>query len=73
MHNAPTDQKIPSVAYFIEPHPFSRRPVYAAILSVGSVTLIFGLRRRDIADGFEQPPVGEPVNPMQGRLFERLK
>jgi hypothetical protein len=39
----------------------------------GSIILIFGFSRRDVADGFEQPSMVEPVDPFEGRVFHRFE
>jgi len=39
----------------------------------GSIILIFGLGRRDVADGLQQPAMVEQVDPFEGRLFHRFE
>jgi hypothetical protein len=37
------------------------------------IALFLCFCRRDVADGFEQPPVIEPVDPFQRRVFDRFE
>ena len=39
----------------------------------GSIELVFGFGRRDIADGFEQPAMVEPVDPFEGGVLDGLE
>ena len=34
------------------------------------IVLLFGFGGRDVADGFQQPSVVEPVDPFEGRIFD---
>ena len=34
------------------------------------IIALLGFGGRDVANGFEQPPVVEPVNPFEGRIFD---
>lgn len=42
-------------------------------VACGSIILIFGFGRRDVADGLEQPTMVEPVDPLEGGVFDRLE
>ena len=35
--------------------------------------LIFSFGRRDVADWLQQPAMVEPVDPFEGRVFDRLE
>ncbi len=37
------------------------------------VVLLFGFGRRDAADLLEPPPIVEPINPFEGREFNRFE
>ena len=39
----------------------------------GSIILIFGFGRRDVADGLQQSAMVEPVDPFEGRVFHRFE
>lgn len=39
-------------------------------LVCGSIALLFGLGRRDVGDGLQQPATVEPVDPIEGRVFD---
>ena len=36
----------------------------------GSIVLLLGFGRRDVADGFEQPAMVEPVHPLKGSVLD---
>ena len=37
------------------------------------IIALLGFGGRDVANGFEQPPVVEPVDPFEGRIFDGLE
>ena len=43
------------------------------LCSNNGIALLLGFRRWDLADGFEQAAMVEPVDPFEGRMFDGLK
>ena len=37
------------------------------------IITLLGFGGRDVSDGFEQPPMVEPVDPFEGRIFDLLE